>query len=67
MAHHVQAINRSHFGMIKFGRRDQEYHIVLGFLLDFADSATEVVRKRFGEVAGEAAVISVASLVQTER
>ncbi len=47
LAHHVQAINRSHSDMVKFGRHDQEYQVVLGFLLDFIDDATEVITKRF--------------------
>jgi hypothetical protein len=47
LAHHVQGINRTHSDLIKFGRQDQEYYVVLGFLLDFADSAEEVVRRRF--------------------
>lgn len=51
-AHQVHAFNRSHFDMVKFGHRDQDYQIVLGFLLQFAQSATEVVKKRLLEENG---------------
>ncbi len=51
-AHHVQAINRSHFDIVKFRRRDLEYDKVLSFLIEFAASALEVVRMRFQEMDG---------------
>ncbi len=55
LAHMVQAINSTHSDMVKFGRRDHAYHIVLGFLLDFVDSAGEVIKKRFHHVDGRSA------------
>lgn len=51
-AHNVQAINRTHSGMVKFGRRDETYILVVGFLQDFADSATAVIEARFREAKG---------------
>jgi hypothetical protein len=53
MAHHIQGISRSHFDMVKFGRRDPEYYVVFGFLVDFTNSATEVVKKRFCKIKSE--------------
>ncbi|KAL8878972.1 MAG: hypothetical protein Q9198_003325 [Flavoplaca austrocitrina] len=46
-AHHIQALNRNHSEMVKFGRKDVDYDIVLGFLKEFAKSASDIIRARF--------------------
>ncbi len=46
-AHIVQAINRTHSDMVKFGRRDEAYKLVTGFLQEFAESAAAVIEARF--------------------
>lgn len=45
--HHIHPLNRNHSEMVKFGRKDVEYGIVLGFLEEFAKSASDVIRARF--------------------
>jgi hypothetical protein len=52
-AHDKQAIPRSHFRMIKFGRRDQVYDIVLDLLLEMEKSSKAVVRSHFRKVDGK--------------
>ncbi len=52
-AHHVHALDRSHFDMVKFRRHDQGYNTVLSFLVEFTDSALDVVKKRFKQAHGE--------------
>ncbi len=46
-AHNVQAINRTHSDMVKFGRRDETYKLVAGFLHEFAESTAAVNEVRF--------------------
>ena len=48
-AHDIHAVNRSHSEMVKFGRRDVDYNIVLGFLEEFAISAPKIIEARFIE------------------
>jgi hypothetical protein len=56
-AHHVQAINRSHSDMVKFGRGDTDYDVVVGYLEDFTECAIEVVKNRFQQADGEGATL----------
>ena len=52
-AHDIHAVNRNHSEMVKFGHRDVDYTIVLGFLEEFAVSATDIIEARFlGEKRG---------------
>lgn len=46
-AHDIQAINSTHSEMVKFGVRDPNYNLVVGFLQQFAASAPKTVKARF--------------------
>ncbi|KAL8908717.1 MAG: hypothetical protein Q9171_005330 [Xanthocarpia ochracea] len=46
-AHHIQALNRSHSDLVKYSRKDPEYGVVLSFLKEFAESASDIIRARF--------------------
>ena len=48
--HFNQAIDRSHSDLVKYSRKDQEYHIVLEYLRDASRSAERVIRFRFPEL-----------------
>ena len=50
--HHIHPINRNHSEMVKFCRKDVDYGVVLGFLEEFAQSASATVRARFTVLGG---------------
>ncbi|KAL8884110.1 MAG: hypothetical protein Q9215_007769, partial [Flavoplaca cf. flavocitrina] len=45
--HHIQPLNRNHSELVKFGRKDVGYDVVLGFLREFAESASDIIQTRF--------------------
>ncbi|KAL9637041.1 MAG: hypothetical protein Q9204_002025 [Flavoplaca sp. TL-2023a] len=45
--HDIHPINRNHSEMVKYGRKDVDYEVVLGFLEEFAQRAPAVIQARF--------------------
>lgn len=52
LAHHIQAINRSHSNLVKFSPNDEVYDRILVRLKEFAEDSVKVIELRFADKAG---------------
>ena len=45
-AHDIHGINRTHSELVKLGRQDLDYNVILGFLQEFKLAAPSVINMR---------------------